>query len=138
MEQPDTEIFKVLSVEARVQIIRLLNQNGPMCVSDLATALDMSPSAVSQHLKIMRLAGLVRNERQGLWIAYNVDPEALDKCCRKVIKICIVRKDDGETTVTEFTNETESVDDLRARAELLRAELEDVEKRISESEEKHN
>jgi DNA-binding transcriptional ArsR family regulator len=62
-------MFKVLSVDTRVQIIRLLGQH-PLCVGALANLLGITPGAVSQHLRILRDAGLVEAERRGYYIHY--------------------------------------------------------------------
>ena len=62
------EIFKVLSVETRVKIIELLKANGALGVKEISERLGLSSPAVSQHLKILKQAGLVRSERRGYWI----------------------------------------------------------------------
>ena len=74
------EIFKVLSVDSRVKIIELLKTQGPLGVKEIAAQLDMTSPAVSQHLKILRHAGLVRNERKGYWIPYSINEEAMEGC----------------------------------------------------------
>ena len=79
-ENKQAELFKVLSVESRIRIIELLKQRGPLGVGELAELLKITPSAVSQHLKVLRYAGLVRSERKGYWLPYEVDPVALDQC----------------------------------------------------------
>jgi DNA-binding transcriptional ArsR family regulator len=75
MCRKEAELFKVLGVESRIRIIDLLKQRGPLGVNEMAQTLGITPSAVSQHLKILRLAGLVRNQRKGFWIPYEVDHE---------------------------------------------------------------
>lgn len=75
-----SEIFKVLGVETRVRIIELLKSKGPLGANNIAETLGITPSAVSQHLKILRQAGLVRSERKGYWIPYSINVEALEDC----------------------------------------------------------
>ena len=82
------ELFKVLGVESRIQIIELLKQKGALGVNDLSKALGITPSAVSQHLKVLKHAGLVRSERKGYWIPYEVDAEALEQCQELLTKVC--------------------------------------------------
>jgi DNA-binding transcriptional ArsR family regulator len=82
------ELFKVLGVESRIQIIELLKQKGALGVNDLSKALGITPSAVSQHLKVLKHAGLVRSERKGYWIPYEVDAEALEQCQDLLSKVC--------------------------------------------------
>lgn len=81
------ELFKVLSVDRRIEIIELL-KGGPMTVNALAQALGISQSAVSQHLRVLRSAGLVENERKGYWIYYCLDREALERCRQRLNRVC--------------------------------------------------
>ena len=58
------ELFKILSVDKRIEIIELLKK-AAMSVNSIAEALGITQSAVSQHLRVLKAAGLVRDERQG-------------------------------------------------------------------------
>jgi DNA-binding transcriptional ArsR family regulator len=69
-------VFKVLSVESRVRIVQLLKSR-VLCVNALAKLLDISPAAVSQHLRILRDAGIVRAEKRGYFVHYRLDEEIL-------------------------------------------------------------
>ncbi len=82
------EIFKVLSVETRVKIIDLLKANGALGVKDISEKLGITPPAVSQHLKILKQAGLVRSERQGYWIPYSINEEAMEGCREILNEVC--------------------------------------------------
>ena len=88
MESKQAELFKVLGVESRIRIIDLLKQKGPLGANEMSEMLGITPSAVSQHLKILRHAGLVRNERKGYWIPYEIDPTALEKCGEFLSTVC--------------------------------------------------
>ncbi len=81
------ELFKILSVDKRIEIIELLKK-GSMNVNALADALRITQSAVSQHLRVLKAAGLVRDERQGYWIYYSLNKEALEKCRQRLNRIC--------------------------------------------------
>jgi ArsR family transcriptional regulator len=81
------ELFKILSVDKRIEIIELL-KNGPMSVNALADALGVTQSAVSQHLRVIKAAGLVQDQRQGYWIHYSLDQDALEKCRQRLNRIC--------------------------------------------------
>lgn len=72
------KIFKILSVDARVRIIQLLN-NSPMCVNALASRLDITQGAVSQHLRILRDAGIVISEKRGYYVHYQLNRKLLRK-----------------------------------------------------------
>jgi DNA-binding transcriptional ArsR family regulator len=83
-----SEMFKVLSAETRVKMLELLKTKGPLGAKSIAESIGISPAAVSQHLKILKQAGLVRSERKGYWIPYTVDEDALE-CCRQVLnEVC--------------------------------------------------
>jgi ArsR family transcriptional regulator len=69
-------IFKILSVERRVRIIELLKDRS-LCVNALAHALDITPAAVSQHLRILRDADIVVADKQGYFVHYRVNEETL-------------------------------------------------------------
>jgi ArsR family transcriptional regulator len=51
---------------------------GEVCVCELVALFDVSQPTVSHHLKVLRDAGLVASQKQGLWVYYRVLPAALD------------------------------------------------------------
>jgi ArsR family transcriptional regulator len=88
METKQADLFKVLGVDTRIRIIELLKQKGPLGANEMSEILGITPSAVSQHLKILKHAGLVRNERRGYWIPYEINPGALEKCGEFLSSVC--------------------------------------------------
>lgn len=76
--EKQVSIFKVLSVSTRVRIIDLLKRRS-LCVNALARTLDMSPAAVSQHLRILRDARIVIADKQGYFVHYRVNEDTLAK-----------------------------------------------------------
>lgn len=81
------EFFKLLSVDKRIDIIELLKVDA-MSVNAIAEALGISQSAVSQHLRVLKSAGLVKDERRGYWIFYTLNKEALEECRQRLNRIC--------------------------------------------------
>lgn len=81
------DLFKILSVDKRIEIIELLKKE-PTSVNALAGALRITQSAVSQHLRVLKGAGLVRDERQGYWIYYSLNKDVLEKCRERLNRIC--------------------------------------------------
>ena len=69
-------LLKVLSVGTRVRIVRLLKGRA-LCVNALADRLDVTQGAVSQHLRIMRDADLVIDEKRGYYVHYRLNEETL-------------------------------------------------------------
>jgi ArsR family transcriptional regulator len=71
-------LAKALADPIRVQLVDVLRKHaGKVCVCELTPLFDVSQPTVSHHLKVLRDAGLVGVERQGLWAYYYVNPEAL-------------------------------------------------------------
>ncbi len=81
------DLFKVFCVDKRIEIIEHL-KNGSMNVNSLANALKISPSAISQHLRVLKSAGLVEYERKGYWIHYSLNRDALEKARQRLNRIC--------------------------------------------------
>lgn len=69
-------VFKALSVESRVRILLLLKGRS-MCVNALASKLEMTPPAVSQHLRILRDTGIVLDRKCGNFVHYRLNPETM-------------------------------------------------------------
>jgi ArsR family transcriptional regulator len=88
MELESFEMFKALAVETRVKILDLLKAQGPLGAKEMARLLGITPAAASQHLKIMRQAGLVRSERKGYWIPYSINAKALEKYRLILTQVC--------------------------------------------------
>ncbi|NOZ69687.1 MAG: winged helix-turn-helix transcriptional regulator [Deferribacteres bacterium] len=80
-------LFKILSVDKRIEIIELLKKK-PMSVNGLADKLGITQSAVSQHLRVLKAAGLVRDNRKGYWIYYSLNKDALERCRQRLNRIC--------------------------------------------------
>ncbi len=70
------KLLKVMSVDTRVRIVRLL-KGRTLCVNALAARLDVTQGAVSQHLRIMRDAGLVIDEKRGYFVHYRLNENTL-------------------------------------------------------------
>lgn len=86
-----SDIFKALADPTRLRLLRLLSGQSIvfcggqcdgqtfLCVGALAEKLKVTQSAVSQHLRILRQAGLVRGERRGAFMHYSLHSEGIDK-----------------------------------------------------------
>jgi ArsR family transcriptional regulator, arsenate/arsenite/antimonite-responsive transcriptional repressor len=71
-------LFHALSDETRLSILQRL-RFGERCVCDLTGALDAAQSRLSFHLKVLKDAGLVTDRRQGRWMYYTLNSEALNE-----------------------------------------------------------
>ncbi|MBN2207754.1 MAG: winged helix-turn-helix transcriptional regulator [Candidatus Coatesbacteria bacterium] len=130
LESHPSEVFKVLGVETRVKIIELLKSQGPLGSKNIAGILCMTPSAASQHLRVLRQAGLVRSQRRGYCIPYSIDEKALGRCCCVLTEVCTCGCKANGADKEERNNE--SLASLREYERELEKQLQNVRKRISE------
>ena len=74
----DAKILKALGDPKRFQLLQLMAERA-YCVRALSVRSELSESAVSQHLKVLREAGLVYGVKRGYYTHYCVDKEALGR-----------------------------------------------------------
>lgn len=80
------EIMKALSDETRYKLIKMLLQHN-FCVGALAIKLEITESAVSQHLKILRKADLIQGEKRGYYTHYFVNRKQLRKAAEEITEL---------------------------------------------------
>lgn len=123
------ELFRILGVDTRLRIIELLAEKGPIGTGVIAEKLGVTPAAVSQHLAVLRHAGLVTRERKGYKVPYSVDPGGLDVCCGHLVEVCSCGCGHGRGT--RGAGEPEStLAALRRRERELQKELRSVQARV--------
>ncbi len=79
------DVFGLLGDKNRFLIMKLLIEQGEMCVSDIANVLEVSVSAVSQHLRILEMSKMVVCERMGQMMCYK--PKLDDPSIKKIINL---------------------------------------------------
>ena len=73
-------VAKALGDPIRMQLVDVLRKHaGKVCVCELTPLFQVGQPTVSHHLKVLREAGVVDSERQGLWAYYYVNPEAMEE-----------------------------------------------------------
>lgn len=72
------ELFKVFGDSTRTRILSALSSTS-LCVCDMAKVLNMTKSAVSHQLRILRTAKLVKADRRGKEVYYSLDDEHVSK-----------------------------------------------------------
>jgi ArsR family transcriptional regulator, arsenate/arsenite/antimonite-responsive transcriptional repressor len=82
--------FHALSDETRLQLLNLL-RHGEQCVCDLTGSLQAAQSRLSFHLKVLKEAGLVTDRKEGRWVYYALDPEALEALADFVSQLKVTR-----------------------------------------------
>lgn len=94
-----TQLFKALSEPTRVRIIWLLQAGGELCVCDLMEVLDLPQSTVSRHLGYLRNAGLVYDQRKGVWMYYRLPDELSERLTGILSVIQSAAKDSKQASI---------------------------------------
>jgi DNA-binding transcriptional ArsR family regulator len=86
-------MFSAMGTEPRLRIMQLLLSAHPegLVVGDIQGGLDIPNSTLSHHLEKLKTAGLVQIERQGTFLRYTADTEALEELLRFLYAECCTR-----------------------------------------------
>ena len=68
-----SEILRAVAHPLRMKILEFIDRNEAINVNKIYNTLNLEQSITSQHLRILRLAGLVKTERDGKFIHYSID-----------------------------------------------------------------
>lgn len=82
-------VLRAVNHKLRQRMIDLLEENQRMTVTDIYIKLRLEQSVASQHLAILRKAGVVKTDRQGKYIYYSLDSERLSQISRLVEELAI-------------------------------------------------
>lgn len=80
-----SNFLKTMGDSTRLQILMSLHES-EMCVSDLANVLDMTKSAVSHQLKILRISKLIKFRRAGRTVYYSLDDDHIESILKKSLE----------------------------------------------------
>lgn len=69
-----SSILKLLGDKTRLTILSFLKHK-ELCVCELVDLLNVSQPAISQHLKKLRLAGIIHERKQGTWVYYRLNAD---------------------------------------------------------------
>lgn len=75
--QESSEILRALTHPLRMKILEFIDQNDTINVNKIYNTLKLEQSITSQHLRVLRLAGIVLTERDGKYIHYSIDYDKL-------------------------------------------------------------
>lgn len=89
----DTTVLKAISDDTRMKIIKLLLKHN-YCVRALARNLELTESAISQHLKVLREAGLLNGEKRGYYMHYDVDREQIRNLASKLLELSSIEREE--------------------------------------------
>jgi DNA-binding transcriptional ArsR family regulator len=77
--QQASGVLRAVNHPLRQKLLRLLHQQGEICVTDLYHTMDLEQSVASQHLSVLRNARVVATRREGKQVYYSVDHTRLDE-----------------------------------------------------------
>src|SRR5882724_7088484 len=72
-------VLRAINHKLRQQILKLIDENGKMTVTEIYVKLRLEQSVASQHLAILRKAGFVKTERDGKFIYYSINTSRLQE-----------------------------------------------------------
>jgi DNA-binding transcriptional ArsR family regulator len=91
----DSRLFKALCEPVRIDIVRFLTVEGRSDVGTIAESFTQDTSVISRHLRILHEAGVVRRDKQGRHVFFELDGqrvveqmEAITAQCRKLLPLC--------------------------------------------------
>ena len=76
---PDVRLLAALADPTRLAIVRQLANETETCACDFTSCCDVGQPTVSHHLRVLREAGIVTQERRGQWIFYRLDPSTAER-----------------------------------------------------------
>ena len=85
--QADDELWSAIAEPSRRQVLDLLVSHGEVSASWLAQRVPFSRQAVSKHLVVLELAGLISRRKQGREVLYQVQPGRLDQATRAMAEL---------------------------------------------------
>ncbi|MBS1620833.1 MAG: helix-turn-helix transcriptional regulator [Bacteroidetes bacterium] len=80
-------ILRAVNHNLRQQILKLIDENGKMTVTEIYIQLRLEQSVASQHLAILRKAGFVNTDRDGKFIYYSVNHKRLEELNHFIIDL---------------------------------------------------
>lgn len=82
--QLSSDILRALAHPLRLKILEFIDQNESINVNKIYNTLKLEQSITSQHLRILRLAGLVHTQREGKYIHYSIDYDKIDNTVKSI------------------------------------------------------
>ena len=101
IEDMYVRIYKALAHPIRIKIVRML-RDGPQCVCILNENVEFSQSNLSQHLKILKDAGILKTEKDGIRILYSIKDDEVKNLLETTGKII---KNEIDMMRSGFSNE---------------------------------
>ena len=104
------KVLKAVADQNRLRIFKIL-QHKKMCVCELAAALGITMPSVSRHLSLMKDAGLIEDERDGIWTNYMLCEEKVNKYAPVI-----------QLHLKEWINDDEGIKKILKKTEKIKRE----------------
>lgn len=88
------ELCKTLSNPKRLEILDILKEAGEICVNELAERLEIPKANTSQHLAVLRQAGVVNTRKDGINVYYSLRSQKITEACSLTRTILVERLED--------------------------------------------
>ncbi|MBA4378344.1 MAG: transcriptional regulator [Gemmatimonas sp.] len=88
------ELCKTLSNPKRLEILDILKDAGEICVNELAERLEIPKANTSQHLAVLRQAGVVNTRKDGINVYYSLRSQKITEACSLTRTILVERLED--------------------------------------------
>ncbi len=85
-DQMTSFFFKALAYPGRMEILRKLHYEGPLCVYNLGLTQHISKESLSDHLRILRNASLIVCEERFPYTFYDLDEKTMEKAIKLIIE----------------------------------------------------
>lgn len=89
--------LRALADPVRLRIVHLLISQSELCVCQLSAVLRINYSALSKHLQMLKLVGIVSDEKRGRWIYYRLNRESWNPAVERLIE-CVSELTSLEST----------------------------------------
>ena len=104
------DIFKALADANRRKILKLLGKKDSMSAGDIAEQFNISKPAISDHLKILRNAGLIYAEKQGQYVFYQLNATVMQEITALIFNLLNINEiaSDSASSAGEKENQDEN------------------------------
>jgi DNA-binding transcriptional ArsR family regulator len=89
------DLFKALADANRRKILKLLGKKDSMTAGEIAEQFSISKPAISDHLKVLRNAGLIYAEKQGQFINYQLNATVVQEITAMMFELLKINKEEN-------------------------------------------
>ncbi|MCG8511683.1 MAG: metalloregulator ArsR/SmtB family transcription factor, partial [Rhodospirillales bacterium] len=79
-------VAKAAGDASRTRILKML-EGGELCVCQITAVIGLAPATVSKHLSVLKMAGLVRQRKNGRWVYYRLADKAMNPYAPGVLRL---------------------------------------------------